>query len=128
MDTIMLKHGVCCGHIVTGTEVQQQNTTWVQTIPPNHTPSGNTVAAHVSVEVSLVGAPSSTSPTASKKAVYSALLYRPLRWNNSKTILLDQKAQKGDPLIHWEELQRVVAELGSKPTPAYCLSLQATPE
>lgn len=80
MDTIMLKHGVCCGHIVTGTEVQQQNTTWVQigeTIPLNHIPSGNTVAAHVSVEVSLVGAPSSTSPTASKK--YSALLYRPLR-------------------------------------------------
>ena len=54
MNTLMFEHGVRYGQIVTSTEVQQQNTTRVQTgeaIPPNHTPPGNTVAAHVSTEV-----------------------------------------------------------------------------
>lgn len=41
---------------------------------------------------SPVGAPSITPPTASKKAVYSALLYGPLRWNNSKRPFSEQKA------------------------------------
>ena len=51
---MMLDHGVHDGQTVTSTEVQQWSTTWVQigeAVPPNHTPPGNTVAAHVSVEV-----------------------------------------------------------------------------
>lgn len=48
---LMLKHGVCYQQTVTSSEVQQQNTTW-ETIPPSHTPQGNTGTAHVSVELS----------------------------------------------------------------------------
>ena len=54
MDTLMLEHGVCCGQPVTSTEIQQQNIAQVQigeAVPPNHTPPGNAVTAHVGVEV-----------------------------------------------------------------------------
>ena len=54
MDTLMLEHGVCYGQTVNSTEVQQQKTIRVQieeAAPPNHTPPGNTVVAHMSIEV-----------------------------------------------------------------------------
>ncbi|KAK3555770.1 hypothetical protein QTP86_028946 [Hemibagrus guttatus] len=50
----MLEHGVRYGQAVTSTEVQQQDTTRVQirgAVPPNHTPPGITVVAHMGVEV-----------------------------------------------------------------------------
>lgn len=52
MDTLMIQNGVCYGQTVTGTDIQQQNTSWVQTgeaVPPNHNPKGNTVTAQVTV-------------------------------------------------------------------------------
>ena len=50
----MPEHGVHYGQTVTSTEVQQQNTAWVQfrgAILSDNTPPGLTVAANVSIEV-----------------------------------------------------------------------------
>lgn len=53
MDTPMLKHGVCYGQTVSSREILQQDTNSVQIRdPPNHTPLGNNVAAHMSIKFS----------------------------------------------------------------------------
>ena len=52
MDTLMAEHGVGYGQTVTSTEVQLLNTILFQireSIPPNHTPPGVPVIAHMSV-------------------------------------------------------------------------------
>ncbi|MEQ2229929.1 hypothetical protein ILYODFUR_023958 [Ilyodon furcidens] len=54
MNNLIFEHGVHYGQSVTGTEVQQQNTTWVQIwegIPPNQIPPGVTVVSKVAIEV-----------------------------------------------------------------------------
>ena len=54
MDTLMLEHGVRFGQAVSRTEVQKQNTAWVQigaAVPPNHALPGLTVIACMSIEV-----------------------------------------------------------------------------
>ena len=54
VDTFMPEHGVCYEQSMTSTEVQQQNTVWVQirgASLPDHAPPGLTVAANVNIEV-----------------------------------------------------------------------------
>ncbi|MEQ2288597.1 hypothetical protein AMECASPLE_024314, partial [Ameca splendens] len=54
VNNLMFEHGVRYEQFVTGTEVQQQNITWVQIwegIPPNQIPQGDTVVSKVAIEV-----------------------------------------------------------------------------
>ncbi len=55
MSIAMLKHGVCYGQSMSGTEVHQQSTTRVQireAAPPSHAPPSISIIANMCVEVS----------------------------------------------------------------------------
>ena len=110
----MLDLGVSYGQTVTSTDVQQQNTTEVQTgeaVPPNHTPPDNTLAAHMSVEVPGWSTFQYPSQGLQEGRVHNTAVC-PVSRNNNERPIHDQKAQGDHPLVHRGKLQHMVAELG----------------
>ncbi|KAK3512968.1 hypothetical protein QTP70_033400 [Hemibagrus guttatus] len=106
---------------VTSTEVQEQDTTRVQirgAVPPNHTPPGITVIAHMGVEVPQqnYGVPSQSTFQHPSQGLQEGWVLHTAVWpisrNNSETPIPDPKAQGNNPLVCRGKLQHMAAELG----------------
>ncbi|KAK3528991.1 hypothetical protein QTP70_014114 [Hemibagrus guttatus] len=119
--TVKAQTGPVSYKAVTSTEVQQQDTTQVQirgAVPPNHTPPGITVVAHMGVEVPQqnYGVPSrSTFQHPSQGLQEGWVLHTAIRSisrNNSETPIPGLKAQGNNPLVYRGKLQHMAAELG----------------
>ena len=118
MDTLMFEHGVRNGQTVTSTEVQQQNNTRVQireAVPPNHTPPGTTVIAHMRTEVSQ-----QNKEVPIRGAFRAPLPRTPRRLGNWETTLSPTGKNPNIQAPSWGAM--------SKPTPAHHLSPWATSE
>lgn len=96
----MLKYSVCNWHTVVSTEVQQENTMWIQitqVFPPNHT-----VIVHVSwTIVSPSCVPSNILPRDSKKVEYKHDMAHEHKWQSGPVPGSRSKAHRSNSLIQW---------------------------